>query len=175
MRIVLALALLVVSAARAQDFSIVSVVAAGAIDYAAISKGFDPKLVSRISRLETRTDPLQPRELANDRSILPRLTLEDGPAFMKLANSVPTAACHPKGSRGKRSQRNLGLAAADTSAKSAPPAIDGSERHDFSESRRMTGPMHMHRCTIAGKDGRVASATYELLDCPDHARSTRAA
>jgi hypothetical protein len=28
----------------------------------------------------------------------------------------------------------------------------------------LTGPMHMHRCTIAGKDGRVASATYELLD-----------
>jgi len=28
----------------------------------------------------------------------------------------------------------------------------------------MTGPMYMHRCTIAGKDGKVTSATYELLD-----------
>ena len=117
MRIVLALALLAVSAARAQDFSIVPIVAAVATDYAAVSKGFDPSLVSRISRLETGTDLLPSLPLANDRPILARLTLDDGPAFMKLANSLPTAACHPKGSRGKRSQRTLGLTAADTSPK----------------------------------------------------------
>ncbi|SRR5712692_8345261 len=117
MRIVLALALLAVSAARAQDFSIVPVIAAGATDYAAVSKGFDPDVVSRISRPGPAPDLLPPPGIANDRSILPRLTLDDGSGFMKLANSLPTTACHPKGSRGRRSHRNLGLTAADPSPK----------------------------------------------------------
>jgi hypothetical protein len=116
MRLVLALALLAVSTARAQDFSLVSFAVAGAADYAALAKGYDPALVSRLSRFGDRAaaEPLPP--LA-DRPILGALALDDGPAFMKLANSLPSAACHPKASRGKRAPRNLGLAAADSSAR----------------------------------------------------------
>ena len=117
MRLVLAVVLIAVSAARAQDFSIVPFIAVGAADQAAIPKGFDADLVSRISRVDAGTAVPPPFLLAHDRAILPRLTLDDGPSFMKLANSLPTIACHPKGSRGKRSQRGLGLTAVDPSLK----------------------------------------------------------
>jgi hypothetical protein len=126
MRFALALALLAVSAAHAQGFSIAPVIAGGTTDYAAISKGFDTSLVSRISRLEAGSDLLASLPLLADRPILARLNLDAGPDFMKLANSLPTSACHPKASRGKRSQRNLGLAAADSS-----PKIGASCYHRF--------------------------------------------
>ena len=77
----------------------------------------DAAFVARISRLERGAAPPAPVLLAHDRPILAGFALGEGPEFMKLANSLPTAACHPKASRGKRVQRNLGLAASDTSAK----------------------------------------------------------
>ena len=116
MRLVLAMALLAVSAANARDFSIVPFVASPA-DYFTAAKGFDSVFVARISRQERGADPPVRAVLAHDRPILAGFALGEGPEFMKLANSLPTAACHPKASRGKRVQRNLGLAASDTSTK----------------------------------------------------------
>ena len=110
------MALLAVSAANARDFSMVPFVASPP-DYTTAAKGFDAALVARLSRLERGAAPPAPVLLAHDRPILAGFALGEGPEFMKLANSLPTAACHPKASRGKRVQRNLGLAASDTSAK----------------------------------------------------------
>ena len=116
MRVVLAMALLAVSAAHARDFPVVPS-AANPPDYSMAAKGFDAAFVARISRLERGAAPPAPVLLAHDRPILAGFALGEGPEFMKLANSLPTAACHPKASRGKRVQRNLGLAASDTSGK----------------------------------------------------------
>ncbi len=102
MRWIPALALIAASAASAQDFY-------------DIAKGYDRALVSRITR-EHRHPPPAAAPLA-DRPILSRFAFDDDPELMRLANSLPTAACHPKASRAKHSPRNLGITAADTSAK----------------------------------------------------------
>jgi hypothetical protein len=116
MRWLLALALFAASAAGARDFSVIALTAAGSVDYAAIAKGYDAALVSRLSRLGHRV-PAAASAPLSERPILARLTVDDDPEFMKLANSLPTTACHPKASRGKRSPRSLGISATDTSPK----------------------------------------------------------
>ena len=108
--------LLAACAALGQDFSTIPFAVAGSVDYAAISKGYDPKLVSKLVHAERRLPGAPPATLG-ERPILAPLALDDGPDFMKLANSIPTAACHPKASRGRHSPRTLGMSATDTSAK----------------------------------------------------------